>query len=118
MINILKNNHIEFAFHGHIGDGSLRFIPIIDFENKKAAFDLIIKLMNQVFILVKDLGGNMSADHSDGIIRTPFLKDFYGIDLYDGVIVAIKNLFDPEGIFNIKKKTGLNKTDLYNIDLK
>ena len=118
LIEILKNNNIDYGFHGHIGDGAIRVIPIIDFEDKKEAIKKIIFLCDQVFDLVKEMGGNTSADHSDGIIRTPFLKDFYGVDLYEKVIVAIKNLFDNDKIFNIGKKVGITKEDLYKIELK
>lgn len=118
LIDILKNNNMEYGFHGHIGDGSIRVVPIIDFENKTKAIDQIIVLCNQVFGLVKELGGNMSADHSDGIIRTPFLKEFYGVELYNGVVVGIKKLFDPDGIFNPGKKVGGDKKGLYEVGLR
>ncbi len=112
MIEILKMENLQYGFHGHIGDGALRVIPIIDFEDKQAAMNKIIVLMNKVFGLIKDVGGNMSADHSDGIIRTPFLKEFYGVELYQNVIVAVKMLFDPEGVFNRGKKVGGEKDGL------
>lgn len=118
MIDILKTENIDYGFHGHIGDGALRVIPIIDFEDKKKAMDKIITLMIKVFNLVKEMGGNMSADHSDGIIRTPFLKDFYGVDLYENVIVKLKMLFDPEGVFNRGKKVGGDKVGLVEVGLR
>jgi FAD/FMN-containing dehydrogenase len=118
LIGILKNNNIDYGFHGHIADGAIRVIPIIDFENKKRAIDQIIDLCNEVFWLVKRLGGNMSADHSDGIIRTPFLREFYGDELYDGVIVGVKKLFDPDNIFNPGKKVGGDKAGLYEVGLR
>ncbi len=118
LMEILNNNKIEYGYHGHIGDGAIRIIPIIDFENKKEAMNKIILLCNQVFGLVKDMGGNTSADHSDGIIRTPFLRDFYGNDLYEGVVVGLKNAFDPDRIFNRGKKVGGDKDGLYGIGLK
>lgn len=118
LMEILEANKIEYGYHGHIGDGAIRVIPIIDFENHREAMDKIILLCEQVFDLVKEMGGNTSADHSDGIIRTPFLRDFYGNDLYEGVVVAIKKLFDPEDIFNRGKKVGLTKEGLFGVGLK
>lgn len=117
LMEILEINKVDYGYHGHIGDGAIRVIPIIDFEHHGSAMDKIVILCDQVFDLVKEMGGNMSADHSDGIIRTPFLKDFYGVDLYEGVIVGIKNLFDPDRIFNPGKKVGLVKGDLVKFGL-
>lgn len=112
LIGILDSLGIEFGFHGHIGDGALRVIPIIDFADKQAAVDLIVKLCRQVFTLIKELEGNTSADHGDGIIRTPFLQDFYGSQLYMHVIVRLKDIFDPKRIFNSDKKIGITVDDL------
>ncbi|MBP7805127.1 MAG: FAD-binding oxidoreductase [Candidatus Pacebacteria bacterium] len=101
---ILKKRALNYGYHGHIGDGSLRVIPIFDFT-KPTVGNEITELMNEVFALVKRLKGNISADHSDGIIRSPFLKDFYGEELY-GVFAEIKRLYDPDNIMNPNKKLG------------
>lgn len=101
---ILERRKIVYGFHGHIGDGSLRIIPVFDFHSKTLGDD-IVGLMQEVFALVKKLDGNMSADHSDGIIRSPFLRAFYGNELYE-VFEKIKHLYDPEGILNPGKKIG------------
>jgi len=118
LMRILEENNIDYGYHGHIGDGAIRVIPIIDFADRRQAMDKVILLCDQIFALVQELGGNMSADHSDGIIRTPFLRDFYGDDLYEGVVVGIKDVFDPGRIFNRGKKVGLRREDLYGMGLK
>ncbi|MEN9604530.1 MAG: hypothetical protein RJB39_215 [Candidatus Parcubacteria bacterium] len=111
LMAILKKYNIEYGYHGHIGDGALRVIPIIDFSDKQKAVDTINDVMVDVFALVKMLKGNTSADHGDGLIRTPFLRDFYGDALYKGVVIGIKRLFDPAGIFNNDKKVGVQVGD-------
>jgi FAD/FMN-containing dehydrogenase len=102
LITILERRNLYYGFHGHIGDGSLRIIPVFDTTKGDPVPD-IIALMEEVFALVKRLHGNISADHSDGIIRSPFIKDFYGDELYQ-VFVDIKKLFDPTDLMNPTKK--------------
>jgi FAD/FMN-containing dehydrogenase len=111
LLEILQKNNLEFGFHGHIGDGAIRIIPIIDFTNREAAISQIEKICVETFSLIKELKGNMSADHGDGIIRTPFLKEFYGDMLYEQVILRIKKLFDPHGVFNVDKKISIHVED-------
>lgn len=101
---ILAKRRISYGFHGHIGDGSFRIIPVFNFASKTLEKD-IEGLMLDVFLLVKKLKGNISADHSDGIIRSPYLKEFYGEELY-GAFEEIKKLYDPENIMNPEKKVG------------
>ena len=103
---ILKKRKIAYGFHGHIGDGSLRIIPVFDFASKNLEAN-IAGLMTEVFAVVKKLKGNISADHSDGIIRSPYLKDFYGKDLYVA-FEEVKKTYDPDNIMNPNKKTGVS----------
>jgi FAD/FMN-containing dehydrogenase len=107
---ILKKRGINYGFHGHIGDGSLRIVPVFKLDSPDL-FDNIRGLMFDVFAVVKQLKGNMSADHSDGIIRSPFLKEFYGTELYH-VFETIKQQFDPLNILNPGKKIGATQKQI------
>ncbi len=104
LLNILESRGINYGFHGHIGDGALRVIPVFDMADRHVV-KKITELSRSVFTLVNKLGGNMSADHSDGIIRSPFLEEFYGAKIYD-MFIDIKNIFDPLNICNPRKKVG------------
>ncbi len=115
LISILTRLNVEYGFHGHIGDGALRVIPIVDFTDKDSAIEIINEMCIEVFALVKELEGNTSADHGDGIIRTPFLREFYGDILYEQVILGIKEIFDPHNIFNNDKKVSIKVSDWKNM---
>jgi FAD/FMN-containing dehydrogenase len=67
LTTILERREIMYGFHGHIGDGSFRVVPVFDFRSPTLS-EQLFGLMEEVFGLIKRLHGNMSADHSDGII--------------------------------------------------
>ena len=58
-----------------------------------------------MFRLVVQYGGSITAEHNDGLIRSPYLKMMYGEKIY-GLFEEVKRIFDPLGIFNPGKKTG------------
>jgi FAD/FMN-containing dehydrogenase len=101
---IMDNYDITYTIAGHIGNGNFHIIPIMDFtqpESKK----IFEELSEKVFDLVFEFGGSMSGEHNDGIVRTPYLKKMYGEEVYS-IFVKIKNIFDPQNIFNPGKKIG------------
>jgi FAD/FMN-containing dehydrogenase len=61
--------------------------------------------MEETNELVLKYGGSLSGEHNDGMIRGPWLERAYGREVY-GYFREVKNIFDPQGIFNPHKKAG------------
>ncbi len=104
---ILSEYHLTYTIAGHVGDGNFHIIPLIDPLDKKNR-DIIFELSDKVYKLVFEFGGSMTAEHNDGLIRSPYLRDMYGEHIY-GLFIKIKNIFDPQNIFNPHKKIGATK---------
>lgn len=101
---ILSKYDMTYTYAGHIGDGSIRLIPLVDLE-KDGAQERVMQLAEEVYRLTLSFGGSISVDHNDGIIRTPFLSLQYEADML-GVFAKTKRLFDPKTLFNPGKKIG------------
>jgi FAD/FMN-containing dehydrogenase len=104
METILADYHMTYTYAGHIGDGSIRLIPLVNMEADDAP-DTVFELMRRVADLVFAFGGSMSVDHNDGLIRSGFLARMYGEEVMQ-LFKQTKAIFDPKNIFNPGKKVG------------
>jgi len=104
---ILDEYKLTYTIAGHIGSGNMHIIPLMDFTRKDFG-DVIKELNERVFTLVFEYNGTMSAEHNDGIVRTPYLTEMYGKEVTD-IFKKVKDLFDPLGILNPGKKVGGDK---------
>ncbi len=101
---ILAEYDMTYTYAGHIGDGSIRLVPLVNME-LPGAQEMVMEVERRVNNLVFAFGGSMSVDHNDGIIRTSFLEQMYGKEMV-GFFAEIKKIFDPLNIFNPGKKVG------------
>lgn len=93
-----------YTIAGHVGDGNFHIIPLMKIEDPKQR-DIIPALGKEVYDLVLQYKGTITAEHNDGIIRTPYLPQMYGAKIY-ALFEQTKKIFDPENIFNPGKKVG------------
>ena len=101
ILNVYKKR-MTFAVGGHFGDGNIHIYTLVnpkDSDLKK----MILQVSNQVYDLVTKLGGSITAEHNDGIIRTPYLNKMFDEKIIK-IFKEIKEIFDPKGIFNPGKK--------------
>jgi FAD/FMN-containing dehydrogenase len=95
---------IIYTIAGHAGNGNFHIIPLMNLadESQRA---IIPTLSDEVYDLVIKYGGTITAEHNDGLIRTPYLEKMYGKEV-TALFQEVKNIFDPHNIFNPRKKVG------------
>jgi len=103
---ILTKRNLTYTYAGHIGEGSIRLIPLVDVEQPDAP-EQIFALAEEVYRLVVSLGGSISVDHNDGLVRTEYLSLQYPPVILD-FFEQIKAYADPENIWNPGKKVNGN----------
>jgi len=101
---ILLGHGIAPTLAGHAGDGNFHIIPLMDLakEEERAKIPIVSE---KVYDLVIEYGGSITAEHNDGLIRSPYLEKMYGKEIY-GLFKKVKEIFDPQNIFNPGKKVG------------
>lgn len=99
---ILNQYDLIYTIAGHPGNGNFHIIPLMNLadQNQRA---IIPKLSDEVYNLVLQYKGTITAEHNDGLIRTPYLEKMYGSEVVK-LFAAVKNIFDPQNIFNPRKK--------------
>ena len=101
---ILDEYKLLYTVAGHVGDGNFHIIPLIDPKDTKMP-QVIEELSKRVYDLVLEYQGSISGEHNDGLVRTPFVEQMFGSEMY-ALFGEVKQLFDPKGIFNPGKKVG------------
>jgi FAD/FMN-containing dehydrogenase len=101
---LLDQYKLDYTVQGHLGNGNFHLIPLMDL-NSPYSSDIILGLSAKVYDLVKEYKGSITAEHNDGIIRTPYLRQQFGENMVM-LFQQTKNIFDPHNIFNPGKKVG------------
>ena len=104
MLKILKDHKIKANIAGHAGNGNFHIIPLMDFK-KVGERKKIPIVAEKVYDLVAEFKGSITAEHNDGLVRSPYLEKMYGKEIVD-LFKQIKNILDPNNIFNPRKKVG------------
>jgi anaerobic glycerol-3-phosphate dehydrogenase C subunit len=98
MKQIAERYGISMSFYGHAGDGELHVRPYLDLSDP-AEVEKMRSIANDVFSLAWSLGGTISGEHADGLVRAAFIRRQYGDEFYD-LLCEIKKIFDPGDLMN------------------
>lgn len=104
-LDAILNKYPDFVYTiaGHAGDANFHIIPLVDVSEEKHRKQ-IIQMSDEVFHLVKEFNGSMTAEHNDGLVRGTFLPFMFGDKIFE-LFKRTKEIFDPLNIFNPHKKT-------------
>lgn len=89
---------ISMAYYGHAGDGELHIRPYIDLSQPEGVARMKA-VAEEVFRLAWSLGGSISGEHADGLVRAAFIQKQYGKEYYE-LLKEVKSIFDPTGLLN------------------
>ena len=103
---ILSHYDLTYTVAGHIGDGNIHIIPLVDPQRPGLA-KLLDELTHKIYDLVLSYHGSITGEHNDGLVRTPYVEKMFGKEMY-ALFLELKSIFDPQNIFNPGKKIGTN----------
>jgi FAD/FMN-containing dehydrogenase/Fe-S oxidoreductase len=94
---IFERHGTRYAIFGHAGNGNVHVTPLMD--PHEATFAARMAAMTEeAYELTWRLGGTMSGEHGDGVLRAPYLRRQYPRS-YE-TMAAVKRAMDPTGILN------------------
>lgn len=96
--DILSSEDAMAPAIGHAGEGNIHINPLLDLRDP-ADVRKMRRIADKVYDLAAKSGGALSGEHGDGRMRAPYLKEFFGTELYS-VYKEIKKVFDPNGLLN------------------
>jgi FAD/FMN-containing dehydrogenase/Fe-S oxidoreductase len=95
---IIRAHDTEAGIYAHASVGCLHIKPLINLKLKSEVAKMR-RLAEDVLELVLKFGGAMSGEHGDGLARSEWHRRLFGDEIY-GAFKEIKNVFDPDNLFN------------------
>ena len=95
---LIRANGTTAAYYGHASVGCVHVRPFINLK-EQADVDRMYNISRDACNLVMELGGAMSGEHGDGLLRSMWNEKVFGTPLYNA-FREVKRAFDPAGTMN------------------
>jgi FAD/FMN-containing dehydrogenase/Fe-S oxidoreductase len=95
---ILEEHGTHASVYAHASVGLLHIRPAVNLKTVDG-IEKFERIAEHVADLVLEFGGALSAEHGDGLIRSPFQRKMFGPVIYDA-FCEIKQTFDEADVFN------------------
>ena len=97
LVDEFGKREMEYISYGHAGDANLHARPLLDISEPRGRASLD-ELMEDCYEAVWKMGGTMTGEHGDGMLRAKFVERQYPKTYW--IMEEIKTLFDPKGVLN------------------
>jgi anaerobic glycerol-3-phosphate dehydrogenase C subunit len=94
---VLESHDVRVGTIGHAGDSSFHVRPLLDLKDPDD-IEKMCQISEEAYTITIEMGGSISGEHGDGLLRTPFLRKQFG-EIYD-LFPRVKQIFDPWNILN------------------
>jgi FAD/FMN-containing dehydrogenase len=97
LVGQFERRGLEYILYGHAGDANLHARPLMDLSEPSGvrAND---DLMEECFEAVWKMGGSMTGEHGDGMLRAKYVPRQYPRTYH--LMEELKRIFDPKGVMN------------------
>ena len=105
VLNLYKEHNLSYVMYGHLGNGNLHTRPIAtddaytNYQSHLGYSEIMDHLTNSIFAKVHKYRGTITAEHGDGISRTPYIRDMYNAHVVS-CFNYVKDSLDPLNILN------------------
>ncbi|MCX6597221.1 MAG: FAD-binding protein [Acidobacteria bacterium] len=97
-LQLLAKHGTTAGIYAHASVGCLHVRPVVNMKTE-AGVAMFEAIANDVAALVLEFGGALSGEHGDGLVRSPFMEQMFGPEIYKA-FRTIKKAFDPKGLLN------------------
>ncbi|MGN6491575.1 MAG: FAD-binding and (Fe-S)-binding domain-containing protein [Agriterribacter sp.] len=109
--DMLQRYNVNASYYAHAGAGELHVEPMINLKTKEGRV-LFRTILAETVQLVKKYQGSLSGEHGDGRLRGEYIAEAVGAPTNE-LFKKIKQLFDPNGVFNKGKITDTPPMDSF-----
>ncbi|MGB3005708.1 MAG: FAD-linked oxidase C-terminal domain-containing protein [Chitinophagaceae bacterium] len=108
---VLVKHKVNASYYAHAGAGEVHVEPIINLKSPEG-LTTFRNILADTVELIKKYNGSLSGEHGDGRLRGEFIPSVVGEETYK-LFQQVKNIFDPNHIFNAGKITGTPAMDTH-----
>jgi FAD/FMN-containing dehydrogenase/Fe-S oxidoreductase len=94
---IFARHRTPYVIFGHAGNGNVHVTPLMD-PHDATFVPRMAAMTEEAFELTWRLGGTITGEHGDGILRAPYLRRQYPKSFE--TMAAVKRVLDPNRVLN------------------